>query len=169
MYGLNLIYYQNILSSKQTIMETHLDHEMRQCADQMMELQQKAIELQEQKIEHIQTETSKIRDIEPSMKVMKDWLNYNTEQTEYYKIAESCSECNCWFSGGDHRSTCKGEICMSKAYEKACSQKAFTTYGQGSHPSHPSQFMKEFIEATYNLFQIQQQKIEDLETQVNSQ
>ena len=150
-------------------METHLDHVMRQCADQMMELQQKAIELQEQKIEHIQTETIKIRDIEPSMKVMKDWLNYNTEQTEYYKIAETSSDCNCRFSGGAPRRPCKDEICMSKAYEKACSQKVFTNYGQGRHPSHPSQFMKEFIEATYNLFQIQQKKIEELETQVNSQ
>ena len=134
MYGLNLIYYQNILSSKQTIMETHLDHEMRQCADQMMELQQKAIELQEQKKEHIHTETSKIRELEPNMEVMKDWLNYHTEQHEYYKTYYEHGQSRHW-----------------------------------SHPSHPSQFMKEFIEATFNLFQIQQKKIEDLEAQVNSQ
>ena len=34
--------------------------------------------------------------------------------------------------------------------------------------SYPSEFMKDFIEATYNLFQIQQKRIEELEDIVKS-
>ena len=37
-----------------------------------------------------------------------------------------------------------------------------------SNCQYPSEFMKDFIEATYNLFQIQQKRIEELEDIVKS-
>ena len=170
-------------------METHLEHEMKSCLEEMEKLQTKAKELQQKKIEQETIQQSKISEISPNMNIMKEWLDDYNEAEEYSNIVNATKKntCQCqhdhqgWYDRGN---CCNSTACRSKAdsKRKKVKSKNFininepSDYKLGEHPKHskiipnnyPSEFMKDFIEATYNLFQIQQKRIEELEDIVKS-
>ena len=171
-------------------METHLEHEMKSCLEEMEKLQTKAKELQQKKIELETIQQSKISEISPNMNIMKEWLDDYNEAEEYSKIVNDTKnntcQCKCNERHGYYmvNGNCNSTSCRSKAdskREKVKSKKFINIYDPsdykpGEHPKHskiipnnyPSEFMKDFIEATYNLFQIQQKRIEELEDIVKS-
>ena len=165
--------------------ETHFEHEMNKCLEEINKIQTKAKELQQQKIEQDAIKRTKVGEIGPNMDLMKDWLDKYNDAEEYSKIvneiprtnishANDC-KCNCGsppdFSGAaqmkriDSSWSCKGETCTMVKNDKLQLRKSFS-YTKHHHTgnSFPTEFMKEFIEATYNLFTIQQKRIEDLES-----
>ena len=157
-------------------METHLEHEMKSCLEEMEKLQTKAKELQQKKIELETIQQSKISETSPNMNIMKEWLDDYNEAEEYSKIVNDTKKNTCQCHRGYNCKKCefisKGEKVKSKVKSKNfINIYDPSDYIPGEHPKHskiipdkyPSEFMKDFIEATYNLFQIQQKRIEELE------
>ena len=67
-------------------METHLEHEMNRCLEEMEKLQAKAKELQQKKIEQETIQQSKISETSPNMNIMKEWLDeLHRRETEFSK------------------------------------------------------------------------------------
>tara|TARA_Y100000768_G_scaffold365860_1_gene327499 strand:- start:3081 stop:3584 length:504 start_codon:yes stop_codon:yes gene_type:complete len=158
-------------------METHLEHEMKSCLEEMEKLQTKAKELQQKKIEQETIQQSKISETSPNMNIMKEWLDDYNEAEEYSKIVNATKNntCQCKCNGRHGYYTVNGNCystsCRSKEKlkrEKVQSKK-FINIISNESTSYPSEFMKDFIEATYNLFQIQQKRIEELEDIVHDQ
>ena len=183
-------------------METHLEHEMKSCLEEMEKLQTKAKELQQKKIEQETIQQSKISETSPNMNIMKEWLDDYNESEEYeiyskinkVNVNSYChpeDRCKCrWNSSAgryidpyikselDTRITpCNSKACRSKEDSIRIKMNSNTfiknkvVLNAGSLSSncqYPSEFMKDFIEATYNLFQIQQKRIEELEGIVKS-
>ena len=177
-------------------METHLEHEMKSCLEEMEKLQTKAKELQQKKIEQETIQQSKISETSPNMNIMKEWLDdYNEaeEYERYLKINKVNSYCQCkcrWNndagryidpyikSESDTRITpCNSKACRGKEDSIRIKMNSNTFIKNKvvlkrnsleSNCQYPSEFMKDFIEATYNLFQIQQKRIEELEDIVKS-
>ena len=159
-------------------METHLEHEMKSCLEEMERLQTKAKELQQKKIELETTQQSKISETSPNMNIMKEWLDDYNEAEEYSNIlnATKNNTCQCRIQSriSEHitayASNCNSTSCRSKALLKRqkVQSKIFVKNPEQSYHQYPSEFMKDFIEATYNLFQIQQKRIEELEDIVKS-
>jgi hypothetical protein len=154
-------------------METHLEHEMKKCLEEMENLQTKAKELQQQKIEQDTIRQSKKSETGPNMSLMKEWLDIYNDGEEYSKIVKNTPDntdhryrCNCDTRRGGQGATCKVEACKGIEHNKLELRKGFET-NHCDRKNVPSEFMKDFIEATYNLFQIQQKRIEELEDKIN--
>ena len=62
----------------------------------------------------------------------------------------------------------KNEVVLKKKKKKKKNEVDILPHDFESICQYPSEFMKDFIEATYNLFQIQQKRIEELEDIVKS-
>ena len=150
-------------------METHLEHEMKNCLEEMERLQTKAKELQQKKIEHETIQQSKISETSPNMNIMKEWLDDYNEAEEYSKVKDTKKNtCQCKFNtrhGYFIDSNCYSTSCRSieQLKREKMKSKIFVKNPGWRHYEYPSEFMKDFIEATYNLFQIQQKRIEELE------
>ena len=155
-------------------METHLEHEMKSCLEEMERLQTKAKELQQKKTELETIQQSKISETSPNMDIMKEWLDDYNEVEEYSKIVKDTKNNTCQCGSGYSNPNCKTCKFISKR-EKVKSKKFINinetnSCGFGGNRTektiphnYPSEFMKDFIEATYNLFQIQQKRIQELE------
>ena len=76
-------------------METHLEHEMKNCLEEMEKLQTKAKELQQKKIELETIQQSKISETSPNMNIMKEWLDDYNEAEEYSNIVNATKKSNC--------------------------------------------------------------------------
>ena len=168
-------------------METHLEHEMKQCLEEMERLQTKAKELQQQKLEQETIQQTKTSETGPNMSLMKEWLDIYNDGEEYSKIVKNtpdntdnrCSKiakktpnninkrCCCDIRRGGQVDICKVEPCKGIEHNKLELRKGFET-NHCDKKTVPSEFMKDFIEATYNLFQIQQKRIEELEDNINA-
>ena len=181
-------------------METHLEHEMKSCLEEMEKLQTKAKELQQKKIELETIQQSKISETSPNMNIMKEWLDDYNEAEEYEIYSkinvnvkhhpEDRCKCRWNISAGryiDPYIKSKSDPCITPCNSKACRSKedsirikmnsntfiknkvVLKRNSLESNCQYPSEFMKDFIEATYNLFQIQQKRIEELEDIVHDQ
>ena len=183
-------------------METHLEHEMKSCLEEMEKLQTKAKELQQKKIELETIQQSKISETSPNMNIMKEWLDDYNEAEEYERylkinkvnVNSYChpeDRCKCRWNHGAGRyidpyikselntriTPCNSKACRSKEDSIRIKMNSNTFIKNkvvlnpdslASNCQYPSEFMKDFIEATYNLFQIQQKRIEELEDIVKS-
>ena len=76
-------------------METHLEHEMKSCLEEMEKLQTKAKELQQKKIELETIQQSKISETSPNMNIMKEWLDDYNEAEEYSNIVKDTKNNTC--------------------------------------------------------------------------
>ena len=116
-------------------METHLEHEMKSCLEEMEKLQTKAKELQQKKIEQETIQQSKISETSPNMNIMKEWLDDYNEAEEYkinkVNVNSYChpeDQCKCrWDSSArryidpyikseldTHITPCNSKACRSK-------------------------------------------------------
>ena len=159
-------------------MATHMEMEVNSCSTEM--------ELQETQRKQEENTT----EIEPNMLIMKNWLDidkYNENQKILCKAAEKTY--NDYIAKGLGRNNRENPLSAEEteeqkkvmdAYRKYCIR-THNRYGESIQPPQkkmdtfheeyrqgvqPSQFMFDFIEATHSLFQIQQKRIDELETVV---
>ena len=153
-------------------MATHVEHEMNACLTEMERLQTKMQELQQAKEEKAAEEKKKIEDTDPNLAVMEEWLNSIKSTKEEYKIELKATQLgkeynirNGKFSEYEKNICDKWVSIQNNRNERnAPSQQVnlFQIHGY-KKPDRPTQFMINFVEATYNMFQIQQKRIDELE------
>jgi hypothetical protein len=164
-------------------MTTHIEHEMANHLEEIERIHANMLKLQETKKKQETEQENKTNNTEPNMAVMDNWLHthkYNEEQKVLSKSAEK--KYNDYHVRGGGRNLQENPLTEEEEeernkvmdnYRKYCLRK-HSRYGESiEHPKkkmdtfhqgdRPSQFMIDFIEATHNLFQIQQKRIDELE------
>ena len=173
-------------------MATHVEMEMNSCLTEMERLQAKMMELQETKKKQEAQHEEKTTEIEPNIIVMKQWLDvyhFNQQQKKMCEVSKkNFDDWGVRMKGRNIQQnpfSAKEEEERKKIvddYRKYCSTKSDKYHSnivpnnfknmnmfhieKYKTPDTPSQFMFDFIEATHNLFQIQQKRIDELETVV---
>ena len=162
-------------------MSTHVEMEMNSCLMEMERLQAKMMELQETKKQQEAEQEEKTIEAELNMTVMENWLDiyhFNQEQKKMSEVAKKNYDDYLVRMG--RRDTQKNPLSTKEEeerkkinddyYKYCCTKnlKNMKMFHIQKHkaPDAPSQFMIDFIEATHNLFQIQQKKIDELETKL---
>ena len=157
-------------------MASSVEHEMDTCLTEMDKLKAKMAELQETKKSKDLENERKIQDIEPNMEVMKNWLDLYSLNEQHILRTQTYHN----LSAQKKDSIPKQAPCKSSARDDKESSnlipepvKPFSdiiikcSRGHITKQIHqPSDFMKNFIEATHNLFQIQQKRIDELEAKL---
>jgi hypothetical protein len=174
-------------------MSTHIDHEVNSCMAEMEQLQEKMRVLNETKQKQEAMNEKKIRDTEPNMEVLKSWLTKNEKAVIFDKKAKEAKEEYDNFVHRRDISTFSTEKeyheydkkrheisrSLDKYYENGTDSKRMhiiqdtfqgpiayiCTPGSNKRQTAqtPSEFMKDFIESSHNLFQIQKKRIDELE------
>ena len=171
-------------------MASHIETEMNSCLTEMEKLQEKIMNLQEQQRNlEKQTQEEKTIEVELNMAVMENWLDayhFNEEQKKLAKVAmDDWKNLNRRGSEPYYVNTQENREesdLINKNYEKffgnnsrnimkpieSFQPKIGVKFLNMHHIrfTEPSQFMSDFIEAIHNLFQIQQKRIDELETVV---
>ena len=173
-------------------MATHVEMEMNSCLTEMERLQAKMMELQETKKKQEAEQEEKTIEAQLNMTVMENWLDiyhFNQEQKKMSEVSKkNYDDYLARMRGRDMRQnplSSKEDEERKKVvdnYRKYCSTKSDKYHSsivpnnlknmkmfhieQYKTPDTPSQFMFDFIEATHNLFKIQQKRIDELETVV---
>jgi hypothetical protein len=161
-------------------MSQHIQHEMTSCLTEMQRLQEKMEKLQQEKRIQEEQQKEKTNEIEPNLDVMEKWIKSIAKIKDEYTIEQKVKNIN-KDSNFMSRQSC-GKI---NQYEIEIFQKWTEIQQRRSTPRRvgeqqeeifhiqecknryrPSKFMIDYIEATYNLFQIQQKRIEELENVV---
>ncbi len=161
-------------------MASHLEMEMNSCLTEMERLQSKMMELQQTKKQQDAEEEKKTEEIEPNLAVMEKWIESIAVIKDEYTIEQKVKNLN------KNSNFMSPQSCEKvNQYEIEIFQK-WTEIQQRRHNApprrvdegdqeelfhikecknkyRPSKFMIDYIEATYNLFQIQQKKIQQLE------
>jgi len=165
-------------------MSQYIQDEMTSCLTEMQRLQEKMEKLQQEKRIQEEQQKEKTNEIEPNLDVMEKWIKSIAKIKDEYTIEQKVKNIN-KDSNFMSRQSC-GKI---NQYEIEIFQK-WTEIQQRRHNPpprrrgeeqqvteifhiqecknryRPSKFMIDYIEATYNLFQIQQKRIEELENVV---
>ena len=161
-------------------MSQYIQDEMTSCLTEMQRLQEKMEKLQQEKIIQEQQQKEKTNEIEPNLDVMEKWIKSIAKIKDEYTIEQKVKNIK-KDSNFMSRQSC-GKI---NQYEIEIFQKWTEIQQRRSTPRRigeeqeeifhiqecknryrPSKFMIDYIEATYNLFQIQQKRIEELENVV---
>ena len=151
-------------------MASHLEMEMNSCLTEMERLQSKMMELQQTKKQQDVKEKEKTEQIEPNLEVMEKWLKSvvgereNTQKAKnlYKSLTKDTSpekRKEIWELRNIYYNDMRREW-------RSPDQEPLFQIQQHKAPDTVSQFMIDFIEATHNLFQIQQKRIDELETVV---
>jgi hypothetical protein len=165
-------------------MATHVEHQMESCLSEMERLRGELQRLQTVKAEQETAELEKTTSPEPNMGFMDDWLTKSKENEEF--IEEICSlgvgGLTHFERGSDEsrkaqaytegRSVQKNEICKfpnggMPHGGRGQNHKTWMANGGRTQPRSEQEFMMNFVEATHNLFRIQQSRIDQLETKLN--
>ena len=149
-------------------MATHIEHEMTSCLSEMERLQAKMMELQETKKKQEAEQENKTNNTEPNMAVMENWLGSVIGERENAKKAKKHYESLTKDTPEENR---REILNLWRIYNKtgvwaSPSSEPLFHIKKYKAPDTPSQFMIEYIEATHNLFQIQQKRIDALESVV---
>jgi hypothetical protein len=151
-------------------MASHLEMEMNSCLTEMEHLQSKMMELQQTKKQQDVKEKEKTEQIEPNLEVMEKWLKSVVGERENTQKAKNLYKSLTKDTSPEKRK----EIWklrniyyndMRREWRSPVQEPLFQIQ-QHKAPDTASQFMIDFIEATHNLFQIQQKRIDELETVV---
>jgi hypothetical protein len=177
-----------------------MDLDMESCLTEMERLQAKMIELKEQQQREVLENEKKVKNIEPNMMVIQEWLDNYSHNKKQKDLAEQAKKkkdayvekCRNRSNNKDpiqeeerktimenDRTYCNKDYpTNSSLITNPANLKPLGTFGSKLmgydnrhhrdyiHLNDPSDFMKNYIEATYNIFQIQQTKIESLERTV---
>ena len=151
-------------------MSQHIQHEMTSCLTEMQRLQEKMEKLQQEKIIQEQQQKEKISEIEPNMTVMENWLDSVVGERKNAILAKKLYES---LTKDTPQKKREHVLKLWRVYYNNSKDKWMPPDpGPLFHiqkykaPDTPSQFMIDFIEATHNLFQIQQKRIDELENVV---
>jgi len=151
-----------------------IEDDMSSCLNDMEQIQAKMHQIRRQRLQKLQRlqkakaeENKKMKDIEPNMKVLLEWVrkkNQYHEQTLLIKRHDALM----MRRGEEYNEVEKLIIQNHYKYFQPDGITKVPLFHNNVHkrPDIPSEFMAEFIEATYNLFQIQQQQIDELKTVV---
>ena len=155
-------------------MSQHIQHEMTSCLTEMQRLQEKMEKLQQEKIIQEQQQKEKISEIEPNMAVIENWLKSVVGERENTQKAKNLYESLTKDTSPEKRQEI---LKLRKVYYNGRLDKWMPpdpgalfhiqkNLLKNCSIDTPSQFMIDFIEATHNLFQIQQKRIDELENVV---
>lgn len=169
-------------------MASHIEMEIHSCLTEikklqakMKKLQTKIVELQEQKKLDELIQEEKANNVELNLAVMKKWFKSIEKTKDEYIIEEKVIRLN-KESEFQYRRSCGNlneqerelfqkwaTIQQTRLRGKAESQKVelFHIQDNNNKKNRPSQFMLQYIESTYNLFQIQQKQIDELQITVS--
>lgn len=155
-------------------MSSHIEYQMESYLNQMESLQTKMTELQKTKVKQEEDQENKLNNIEPNMAVIENWLKSVVRERENTQKAKKLYES--LMKDTQHRISPEKRqeiwklrnIYYNNQLEKWMPPNEEPLFHEKKHkaPDKPSQFMIDFIEATHNLFQIQQKRIEELENVV---
>jgi len=168
-------------------MTSLVDEELNYCIEHMSQLQAKINILLKTKKEQQVIDGKKIRDIAPNLEVMRNWLDHK-KVIDYDKAAEKAEHDYETFlkgindidtiipnASGDHFHTPENIKIINdfNTYhgfdEKGLiAEKPKREIFVDMTDDSPSQFMKDFIEASYNLFILQQEQIDDLKSKLEN-
>ena len=158
------IFIKNIASS--------VEHEMNSCLTYMKKLQAKMVELQETKNSEDLENEKKIKYIEPNMAVMKNLLDlYKTtpmvpNSPIGYAIALRFLVIQLFFFKLFYLWPPSWIFWFSYLYYCIFYLYNYVNIHGRMNIHQPSDLMKSFIESTFNLFQIQQKRIDELEAKL---
>jgi len=164
-------------------MATHVEHQMESCLSEMERLRGELQRLQTVKAEQEAAELEKTTSPEPNMGFMDDWLTKSKENEEFIedicRISSSGRSAHLHFERGSDesrkaeaytqgRSVQKNEICKfpnggMPHGGRGQNHKTWMANGGRTQPRSEQEFMMNFVEATHNLFRIQQSRIDKLE------
>ena len=173
-------------------MAAQIDRKIDSCLTEMEKLKEDMIKLKEKKKSCDLENKKKVQEIEPNMAVMKNWLDTSNRNKEAILLAEDVeNKYQEVFGRGKCEHTIEEQQTIRKKYDKYVdthsifdpyiytqASEVFNTAPSLNNTSEsvnhainvllePSEFMKNYIEATYNLFQIQQKRIDELEAKLN--
>jgi hypothetical protein len=175
-------------------MASHLEHEMNTCLSEMEQLQEKMMELQKKKEEKIAEEKKKNEDIEPNMEMMAEWLRKSKENEELVKKvysvtggqAKNASNFRKWQDQFEEAEFESFRRCFNgydnhpskpvKKYEDVCqfphlngpARTGLRLPHGCAQTGSQQEFMMNFVETTFNMFQIQQKRIDELEMKLHT-
>ena len=151
-------------------MATYIDLEMSSCLSEIDRLHATIMELQKIKKELKDEQEAKTNQVEPNMAVIKKWIESVIGERKNAKKAKILYD-----SLTEDTSLKKRQyvwnlktVYYNNRLDKWMSPNPEPLFHIQKYkaPDAPSQFMIDFIEATHNLFQIQQKRIDELETVV---
>ena len=168
-------------------MQEPIELDMESCLTEMERLQTKMIELKEQQQREELENKKKVQTIEPNMMVIQEWLDNFCHNKKQKALAEQAmKKRDSLFQLYNYEDPYEGQCTSRPTQEEAraieenyriyCNPnynrdglianpsnlKPLETFHSGKMNS-VSDFMNNYIEATYNIFKIQQTKIEALE------
>ena len=153
-------------------METPIESEINSCMMNMKHLQTKYWELQKEKQEQEAKKEIKIQETEPNMAVMESWLRKNNVIMEHDKMAEEAKSkclaldrCNgCDLISKEEQQYIRQNYSKYRYNSRSKIEIAPNFHNHNQYTGNtPSEFMNDYIEATYNLFKIMQKRIDELE------
>jgi len=148
-------------------MAAHIEHEMTFCLSEMERLQAKMMELQETKKNQESEQENKTNQVEPNMTVMENWLDSVVGERKNAILAKKLYESLTKDTPQKKREHVLKlwRVYYNNSKDKWMPPEQGHLFHIQKHkaPDSPSQFMIDFIEATHNLFQIQQKRIDELE------
>ena len=164
-------------------MAIHVEMQMNSCLSEMERLQAKMMELQETKKKQEAEQEEKTIQAEVNMAVMENWLDINKYNEEQKKMAEVAKKKYDDYSvrmRGRYANIRQNPLSTKEEEERKTIMEDYSKYYTTNNlknmkmfhiqkykaPDTPSQFMIDYIEATHNLFQIQQKRIDELKTVV---
>ena len=165
-------------------MTEKIQAEMNVCVDQINQLQAKVEVLKQEKALKEAKELIRKQEIVPNLKVMSDWLDECgeiIEETEHERnITEQYDKLsripNKKDKTEEEKELIKNQKIIEQEYLRLKSEngqnlrnkslakfaKFYQPWNGNNSVNAPSYFMKQYIESTYNMFLIQQQKIDEL-------
>ena len=161
-------------------MSQHIQHEMTSCLTEMQRLQEKMEKLQQEKRIQEEQQKEKTNEIEPNLDVMEKWIKSIAKIKDEYTIEQKVKNINKDSNFMSRQSCGKINQYEIEIFQKWTEiqqrrrtprrigeeQEEIFHIQEGKNRYRPSKFMIDYIEATYNLFQIQQKRIEELENVV---
>tara|TARA_B110000467_G_C18287619_1_gene462678 strand:+ start:933 stop:1430 length:498 start_codon:yes stop_codon:yes gene_type:complete len=155
-------------------MSLFAEQEMDACFMEMERLQMKMKELQETKKIKQMEEANISNNSDSNLMVLQDWLNAYNLNLEMNALADKAYNKYQALSGRGEELVSKDEKTrIIENYNKYCNTTLCNNRAKPqllrpieSFDNHV--FMNEYIEASHNLFQIQQSRIEELESKLNA-
>lgn len=151
-------------------MTSLIEHEMTSCLSEMERLQAKMMELQKEKEMNDAKQGEKTIHVEPNMTVMENWLDSVVGERKNAILAKKLYESLTKDTPQKKREHVLKlwRVYYNNSKDKWMPPEQGHLFHIQKHkaPDSPSQFMIDFIEATHNLFQIQQKRIDELENVV---
>ena len=147
-----------------------IDNQVVSCLAEMERLQEKIKALNKEKQERAATKEKKIRDTDPNMAVLESLFGTYNESEVFDKNAEEANRIHdIWIRRSDMPGTERGKYAEVTTNYLKYYEKYRGSYKKKRPVPAPSPFIKDFIEATHNLFQIQQKRIDELEIKLQAQ